>query len=231
MHLLHFAIYLILTGIRVCDSSELTMHSGRPVIIESGIHSCADSLNYAYLVFQGHCRRVTHSFRNVSPWTSLLLALSGHISLNPGPASKCINGCLLNIRSIRNKSASFLEFVKDNNADLIAVSETWLRPEDTESLIFSITPPGYKFTHVPQNVKKGDGVGFFIKEDLSFEQVSINNFQAFESISIQISAEGAKDVIFHVLYRPPNLSKSQFLDEFDMFLEGAALSDCKNILL
>ena len=34
-----------------------------------------------------------------------------------------------------------------------------------------------------------------------------------------------------MLYRPPNLSKSQFLDEFGMFLEGAALSGCENILL
>ena len=113
------------------------------MIIESGIHPCVDSINFAYLAFQGHCRRVTHSFRNVSPWTSLLLALSGDINLN------------LNVRSIRNKSASFLEFVKDNNADLIAVTETWLRPEDTESFISSITPPVYKFTHVPRNVKKG----------------------------------------------------------------------------
>ena len=51
------------------------------------------------------------------------------------------------------------------------------------------------------------------------------------TISIQISTEGAKDVIFHVVYRPPNLSKSQFLDEFGMFLEGAALSGYENILL
>ena len=101
------------------------MHSGHPVIIESGIHPCVDSINFAYLAFQGHCRRVTHSFRNVSPWTLLLLALSGDISLN--------------IRSIRNKSASFLEFLKDNNADLIAVTETWLRPEDTESFISNIS--------------------------------------------------------------------------------------------
>ena len=206
------------------------MHSGHPVIIESGFHPCVDSINYAYLAFQGHCRRVTHSFRNVSPWTSLLLALSGDISLNPGPAARSLNGCLLNIRSIRNKSASFLEFVKDNNADLIAVTETW-GPEDTEGFISSITPPGYKFTHVPRDVKKGGGVGFFIKEDLSFEKVSKNNCQTFESTSIQISTEGAKDVIFHVLYRPPNISKSQFLGEFGMFLEGAALSGCENILL
>ena len=30
---------------------------------------------------------------------------------------------------------------------------------------------GYKFIHVPRNVKKGGGVGFFIKGDLSFEPV------------------------------------------------------------
>ena len=179
MHLLHFAGYLILTGIRVCDSSEPTMHSGHPVIIELWIHPCVDSINFAYLAFQGHCQSVTHSFRNVSPWTSLLLALSGDISLNPGPGSRSLNGCLLNVRYIRNKSASFLEFVKDNNADLIAVTETWLRPEDTESFISSTTPPGYKFTHVPRNVKKGGGVGFFIKEDLSFEQVSKKQLSGF----------------------------------------------------
>ena len=67
---------------------------------------------------------------------------------------------------------AFQEFVKDNNADLIAVTETWLRPEDMESFISSITPPGYKFTHEPRNIKKGGGVGFFIKEDLNFQQVS-----------------------------------------------------------
>ena len=115
------------------------MHSGHSVIVESGIHPCADSINCAYLAFQGHCRRVTHSFQNVSPWTSLLLALSGDISLNRGSVSRSLNGCLLNFRSIRNKSASFLEFVKDNNADLIAVTVTWLRPEDTESFISSIS--------------------------------------------------------------------------------------------
>ena len=62
-------------------------------------------------------------------------------------------------------------------------------------------------------------------------EMSKNNCQAFESTSIQINTEGAKDVIFHVLYRPPTLSKSRFLDEFGMFLKGDALSGCKSILV
>ena len=64
------------------------------MIIELGIHPCVDSINCANLAFQGHCRRVTHSFQNVS--------LLGDSSLNPGSGS-------------------------------------------------SITPPGYKFTHVTRN--------------------------------------------------------------------------------
>ena len=38
-------------------------------------------------------------------------------------------------------------------------------------------------------------------------------------------------VLKMLYFRPPNLSKSQFLGKFGMFLEGAALSDCENILL
>ena len=72
---------------------------------------------------------------------------------------------------------------------------------------------------------------FFIKDDLSFDLVSKNSFQTFESTSVQIRTEGVKDVIFHVLYRPHYRSKLQFKDKFGMFLESAGLSSCENILL
>jgi hypothetical protein len=35
--------------------------------------------------------------------------------------------CVLNIRSLRNKSAIFQDYAHECNADLIAVTETWLR--------------------------------------------------------------------------------------------------------
>ena len=149
------------------------------------------------------------------PFTmDILLVLSGDISLNPGPGSRYISGCLLNIRSVRNKSAAFAEFVNENNTDLFGVTETWLKPDDTESFISSITPPGFNFTHIPRYGKKGGGVGFFIRENLDFKLLSTLSFQTFENISIQINSEGAQGTIFHLLYRPPNLSKAQFLDDF-----------------
>ena len=41
----------------------------------------------------------------------------------------------------------------------------------------------------------------------------------------------AQDIIFHAVYRPPNVSKANFIKDFSSFDEGAALSCCENIIL
>ena len=41
--------------------------------------------------------------------------------------------CVLNARSLRNKSATFVDLVCDSKADLFAVAETWLTDNDTAS--------------------------------------------------------------------------------------------------
>ena len=33
------------------------------------------------------------------------------------------------------------------------------------------------------------------------------------------------------VYRPPNVSKANFIEDFNIFAEGAALSCCENIIL
>ena len=39
------------------------------------------------------------------------------------------------------------------------------------------------------------------------------------------------NIIFHTVYRPPNVSKATFIEDFSSFVEGAALSCCENIIL
>ena len=41
----------------------------------------------------------------------------------------------------------------------------------------------------------------------------------------------AQDIIFHTVYRPPNVSKGNFIEDFSSSVEGAALSCCENIIL
>ena len=53
--------------------------------------------------------------------------------LNPDPITNQVNHCssnlsfcLLNARSLRNKSASLCDYVQDCKADIFAITETWL---------------------------------------------------------------------------------------------------------
>ena len=79
----------------------------------------------------------------------LLLILSGDVSINPGPNISLLTGSLINIRSIRNKSVALADFINNSKSGIIAVTETWLRPDHTDSFIVSVTPPGNKCTYVP----------------------------------------------------------------------------------
>ena len=162
---------------------------------------------------------------------SLLLILSGDVSINPGPNTSLLTGSLINIRSIRNKSVALADFINSNKSDIVVVTETWLRPDDTDSFIASVTPPGYKCTHVPRPERRGGGAGFFICEDIDFKVLPQPCFNTFESISVHLSTGNALDIVFHTVCRPPNVSKANFIQDFSSFVEGAALSCCENIIL
>ena len=184
------------TPIRIASSLHFSFPTFSTIHFESGIHPCLNRVNYAFLAIQGHLCRVTHSYKHVSPWVSLLLILSGDVSINPGPNTS-LTGSLINIRSIRNKSVALADFINSHKSDIIAVTETWLQPDDTDSFKASVTPPGYKCTHVSRPEGRG----------------------------------GGQDIVFHTVYRPPNVSKAYFIEDFSCFVEGAALSCCENIIL
>ena len=135
-----------ITPIPVASSLHFSFLAFSTIHFESGIHPCLNRVNYAFLAI----RRVTHSYKHVSPWVSLMLNLSGDVSINPGPNTSLLTGSLIKIRSIRNKSVALADFINSNKSDIIAVTETWLRPDDTDSFIASVTPPGYKCTPRPE---------------------------------------------------------------------------------
>ena len=80
------------------------------------------------------------------------------ISISPGTNTSILTGSLINIRSIRYKSVAFADFINSNKSDVIAVTETWLQSDDTDSFIASVTTPGYKCTHIPSPEGKAGGV-------------------------------------------------------------------------
>ena len=70
-------------------------------------------------------------------------------------------------------------------------------------------------------------VGLFIHDDIEFKVLPQPCFYTFESTSVHLSMGNAQDIIFHTVYRPSNVSKAKFIEDFSSFVEGTALPSVK----
>ena len=84
-----------------------------------------------------------------------------------------------------------MDFINSNNSDVIAVTETWHQPDDNNSFIKVVMPPGYKCTTL-----RGSGVGFLIHADIDFKVLPQPCINTFESYSIQLSMGNTQVIIF-----------------------------------
>ena len=100
----------------------------------------------------------------LSPSCLFILLLLADINPNPGPP-KCLNITYTNIRSINNKYPAIAKFISDNDTDLFAMSETWIRADITSANLSEITPPGYSLYQQPRVARRGGGLGFLLKMD------------------------------------------------------------------
>lgn len=187
--------------------TENEHHIGNPCLIVP--HS------WCYLAFsQNQNRFAPISFAQTGSLFQLntLLLLAGDISINPGP----INFGFCNCGSMRNKGPKIEVLVSSNSFDVFGLTETHIRPIDTESFLKSLTPNGYKLFHVDRIGKLCGGVGFLVKDSFDCAVVSSPSFGSFESMVVSVKS-GSKCVNFVSVYRPPDLSPSEFRDDFMSF--------------
>ena len=112
---------------------------------------------------------------------AILLLLAGDVSLNPGPSG---SNERIKIATMKPKTAPFSEFVTSKNLDIVAVTETWLKHDETKSTISDISPPGYSFFHEPRaDQRAGGGVGILVSDQL---KTDIHPLKTFEAISARI---------------------------------------------
>ena len=223
-----FCFFILLTARSTAPTNKSRLPS--PKIIHSSLLSSLDRCNIAFVALQAQCRQMMHHFRNVNPWWSIILILSGDISLNLGPLVRNIKSCLLNTRSLRNKMSAFSDFVLSNDLDIIGLTETWLRPSDTQGLMDERTPAGFQLHHVPRRNKKA-GVTVFVRNDIDSMLCQTDQQDTFEHITVKLSEHQSCPLLVHVIYQPPSTSKSKFIEEFNCFMEAAALSPHENIIL
>ena len=162
-----------------------------------------------------------------------LLLLSGDVELNPGPIASPLKlkFAQLNARSavgttLVDTPSLIQAYIIDHNIDLLALSETWLRPDSLPSTINSLLPDGYTFMHVPRPEGRGGGVAFIYRSVFEFRKIDLNTIAGCEIIGAKLIM-GSSSCIFVNFYRPPSSSAASFCDNLLSFLEhlGTCPSD------
>ena len=87
--------------------------------------------------------------------------------------------CLLNSRSVRNKSAAFFDYICECKADLVAVTDTWLRCCDDE-IRAELCPDGYKLLDNVRDCRQGGGTALLSRDSLTVKKVDGGAKTSFE---------------------------------------------------
>ena len=170
---------------RLCDPMKwepsLSPHSQSDIIFSIFLQISVPTLNICY-----NRKLLPIPKSQPSSKLAILLLLVGDVSLNPWPSTCSIDTvCLatINARSMRNKAASLADMVISRKIDILAITETWLKPSDTLSCPSDLTPPGFSLLHKPRPHGRGGGVGFLISNKFNITDYTI----PFECICLKVS--------------------------------------------
>ena len=185
-------------------------HKGIPVIV-----STRSSHN--------HETQLSSSSRNISN----LISVRRYSALAPIVADKHLSLCLLNARSVKNKTADLCDYICDCKADLVAITETWLTTDDA-AVRAELCPVGYKISDRPRTGRRGGGVALIYRDSLSVRRIDAGGKESFEYSEWTISSPSL-NLRLVLLYRPPysadhRVSTNDFFTEFSTYLESILLS-------
>ena len=136
-------------------------------------------------------------------------------------------GCL-NAQSVKNKTLSIEDFIKAENFDLLAITETWLGGALDQKCINELLPDGYSIKSVPRLTNtKGGGVALVYRNSIKISVIqSRMKYTQFEYLECTADVQSTILRIF-VIYRPPptkrnGLSVRSFFFEFQNLLDASA---------
>ena len=111
----------------------------------------------------------------------------------------------LNIRSLRNKKDELAQVIKNNNIDVMTVSETHLS-KDTPDELLDI--PGYKIYRWDRNAD-GGGVCTYIRGDIPSKKRSDLSNPKLEALWVEVNTNSQK-LLVCCFYRPPSADKAYY---------------------
>ncbi|EFX74977.1 hypothetical protein DAPPUDRAFT_108367 [Daphnia pulex] len=119
--------------------------------------------------------------------------------------------------------------------DLLAVTETWFTDAARDQDARSVCPRGYSAVQKPRNLvltkkKSGGGLALFHKNSVKVTVLSeFPDFLSFECLDLSVAIKSTK-VRLIVIFRPPDKSRAQFIEEFSSLLESTVSVSSKLLI-
>ena len=147
-----------------------------------------------------------------------------------------LNFCVLNMQSIRNKCDEFSDYVLQIDLDVIAITETWLKPGD-DPIIREMHSPRVHFSSCSKNGKSGGGVALLFKSCLSVNiKDNHNGYRTFDFFACWKYHATQNRSQLVVIYRPERdltghtITFSWFLQEFETLVSDYLLHPSEILL-
>jgi len=123
--------------------------------------------------------------------------------------------CLLNARSVINKTMTIKYFIVDNNIDIMSLTETWLKSGDTDDLtIRDLCPTGFSMLNVPRGSRGGGVVLLYRKSFVMKNQTHNISYKSFEVCDTIIHHLGSSLRLVTFYHPPPSSSNGSTLELF-----------------
>ena len=75
-------------------------------------------------------------------------------------------------------------FIVDNDIDVLAMTETWLRPGTDDSVeIGTLCPTGYRVINIPRSHSAAGGVGIIFKNSIRLNTSLTDQYHSFDGFS------------------------------------------------
>ena len=162
-----------------------------------------------------------------------LLSLNRVSQVPNSRSCKNFTSCLLNARSVCNKTLVIKDFVVDHVVDLLGITETWLHLKGDDVTIGSYwraLPEWLPFCSLSGPAGTGGGVGLLYKRGFCTKtRMCQHSFRSFECMDVTFI--NRKSIRALVEYRPPETGTviDLFFEEFSSLLEEVVV--CSEELL
>lgn len=125
-----------------------------------------------------------------------------------------INIAHVNVRSLIANFGPFREYVLNQGYGVAAVTETWLGNTIDDA---AVGIDNYKFFKVNRLVRRGGGVGIYVKNNIKCEILLSESLDFIEHMWVKLFLS-TKTIILGVIYRPPNTDIGIFFNYLEDML-------------